>query len=253
MKPSDKVYALGGDRTSPQRAIDLSPEDSGVPETVNGVLALRMARKSIELASETDALNLLLQALSDSAAGVSGTIPRAAVGGPAELRPGDARAVPRRSPRPHEWAHFFGDPARWALVGPDGGECPLAQLEVSNLPYRRWLSRQPGFRYRGANNTVPPYVPAPAVISQPPTGTGAPGRPTSMHLIEAEFERRAVSRQLAAAVSREAAALHEWMKQTHPGLPLPLPHTIENKIRGDYRRSKLSEKSEITPDIIDAP
>jgi hypothetical protein len=65
--------------------------------------------------------------------------------------------------------------------------------------------------------------------------TGAPGRPSSMHLVRAEAEQRRKTGQAALPVEDEAKALHSWFKNTHPAGPLPTAKTIENRIREDHR------------------
>jgi hypothetical protein len=73
--------------------------------------------------------------------------------------------------------------------------------------------------------------------------TGAPGRPTSMHLIEAEFERRQSGSELKPSLAMEAEFLHRWLKTTYPGAPSASPRTIEGKIRAQYRIWKASQEA----------
>jgi hypothetical protein len=68
--------------------------------------------------------------------------------------------------------------------------------------------------------------------------TGAPGRPSSMHLVLGEFERRGAANELKARVCTEAAALAAWFSATHPGAPSPTAKTIENNIRSRFRAIK---------------
>lgn len=65
--------------------------------------------------------------------------------------------------------------------------------------------------------------------------TGAPGRPSSMHLVLNEARRRRETGKAALTVSQEALALLDWFKSAHPGHPPPGAKTIENRIRDDHR------------------
>ena len=68
--------------------------------------------------------------------------------------------------------------------------------------------------------------------------TGGPGRPTSIHLVEREFERRIQANQVKERVGLQAAALREWFIRTHPDLPPPEKKTIENRIRSSFNKAK---------------
>ena len=76
--------------------------------------------------------------------------------------------------------------------------------------------------------------------------TGAPGRPTSMHLIKSEFERRAMAGRLLEKLRAESVALRGWFVAQHQDAPPPSVKTIENNIRGEYKRFKVN-----SPEIID--
>jgi hypothetical protein len=67
--------------------------------------------------------------------------------------------------------------------------------------------------------------------------TGAPGRPSkSMHLIAAEFQRRADKLITAAKLEDEAEALRDWLRATHPDAAVPAAKTVMNNIRASYRQ-----------------
>jgi hypothetical protein len=72
--------------------------------------------------------------------------------------------------------------------------------------------------------------------------TGAPGRPTSMHLILSEFERRRSSNALEPSLDLAAKALHQWLKATYPKAAPASWTTIRDKIRQHYRRWKESQQ-----------
>jgi hypothetical protein len=69
--------------------------------------------------------------------------------------------------------------------------------------------------------------------------TGAPGRPSSMHLVVSEHERRLAEGIASVAVMAESEHLAAWLKQTYPDAPPLTPKTIRNKIAAVHRRRKL--------------
>lgn len=78
---------------------------------------------------------------------------------------------------------------------------------------------------------------APAEPAAPVSAmTGAPGRPSGMHLVEREHARRCAEGRALGSVGREAAQLAAWFRAEHPGAPPPTAKTIENRIRAAHRR-----------------
>jgi hypothetical protein len=75
-----------------------------------------------------------------------------------------------------------------------------------------------------------------------PPRTGAPGRPSSMHLIEAEFEARCKRDEVAASLAEESRHLANWLKSNHPSAPPVTPKTIQNRLRETYRQHKAARK-----------
>jgi hypothetical protein len=71
-----------------------------------------------------------------------------------------------------------------------------------------------------------------------PGRTGAPGRPTSMHIVLEELERRGLAGEIEAGVRAEAAALAKWFSAAYPGAPPLTAKTIENRIRSRFRALK---------------
>ena len=65
--------------------------------------------------------------------------------------------------------------------------------------------------------------------------SGAPGRPSSMHIVLDEFERRHACNQCEASREAEAKALAEWLKKTHPNAPQPTPKTIQNRLPAEFQ------------------
>jgi len=78
-------------------------------------------------------------------------------------------------------------------------------------------------------------VEAPQISPLAPTG--APGRPSNMKLVEAEFSRRAQAGKLESSLNREAAWLAEWFKATYPAERPVSPKTIANKLREQFREA----------------
>jgi hypothetical protein len=77
--------------------------------------------------------------------------------------------------------------------------------------------------------------------AEEPLRTGAPGRPTSRHLILAELERRALAGIMDAKVGAEARALAAWLKETHPQYPPTTASTAENIIRDRHKVLKATK------------
>jgi hypothetical protein len=65
--------------------------------------------------------------------------------------------------------------------------------------------------------------------------SGAPGRPTSMHLIEAELDRRIMAGATFSSIASAAAELAHWLAQTHPNAPKATPKAIKNRLAGKIR------------------
>jgi hypothetical protein len=65
--------------------------------------------------------------------------------------------------------------------------------------------------------------------------TGAPGRPSPMHLITAEHEARWDRGEAHKSVRAEAKSLLKWFSRVHVSQPPPSSKTIENRIRETHR------------------
>jgi hypothetical protein len=68
-----------------------------------------------------------------------------------------------------------------------------------------------------------------------PLRTGAPGRPSSMHFVLDEANRRRQTGKAEQRVSAEANYLKQWFEEHHAGSPALSAKTIENKIRAQHR------------------
>jgi hypothetical protein len=77
---------------------------------------------------------------------------------------------------------------------------------------------------------------APAAEATPKT-TGAPGRPSSMHLVAAEYARRFKAGTTEQNLTEQSKVLAQWLIDTYPDMPSTSAKTIENKLRPDYRRT----------------
>jgi hypothetical protein len=65
--------------------------------------------------------------------------------------------------------------------------------------------------------------------------TGAPGQPSSLHLVEREFTRRIAAGELVKpGLKEQATELRAWFVAKYPGLRPMTVGTIENHIREDY-------------------
>jgi hypothetical protein len=71
--------------------------------------------------------------------------------------------------------------------------------------------------------------------------TGAPGRPTPIHLIVAEHRRRLDNGKAEISVTAEAEHLAGWFKLAHPNAPPLAPKTIQNRIRAEHRAAKRTQ------------
>ncbi len=70
--------------------------------------------------------------------------------------------------------------------------------------------------------------------------SGAPGRPSVMHFIEEEFDRRVDEGQMEDTLSEQARVLSKWLRSAHPDFPRVTPKTIENRLRASFRRARLT-------------
>jgi hypothetical protein len=65
--------------------------------------------------------------------------------------------------------------------------------------------------------------------------TGVPGKPSSMHLVEAEFAGRCERAEVAETVTRESEQVASWLNDAHPEAPPLTAKTIKNKLAAPYR------------------
>jgi hypothetical protein len=74
-----------------------------------------------------------------------------------------------------------------------------------------------------------------------PERTGAPGRPTSMHLVTQEYHARWERGDILDSIGKEAEALSRWLTNTYPTAPKLTAKTIANNLRSEHRR-RLAER-----------
>lgn len=65
--------------------------------------------------------------------------------------------------------------------------------------------------------------------------TGAPGRPTSVHLVEEELRRRANAGELSATLQSEAENLSKWLADRHPKAARMKAKSVANRCRDLFR------------------
>jgi hypothetical protein len=65
-----------------------------------------------------------------------------------------------------------------------------------------------------------------------------PGRPSSMHIVEAEFRKRRDTGHCESSLQAEADYLEIWFKKNHPDKQSVTSKTIANRIRDDFRENK---------------
>ncbi len=72
---------------------------------------------------------------------------------------------------------------------------------------------------------------------------GAPGRPSSMHLVELEYRARWDRGEANVSIGAEAQVLSEWLRNTYPDAPRLTPKTITNRLRHEHQgRTKKTRK-----------
>jgi hypothetical protein len=71
------------------------------------------------------------------------------------------------------------------------------------------------------------------------TKAGAPGRPSSMGIVMAEFERRRGNGGCESSRQAEADALAAWLAKNHPEAPTLKAKSIFNKLPADFQPFKI--------------
>jgi hypothetical protein len=81
------------------------------------------------------------------------------------------------------------------------------------------------------------YWPFDRERNRPETHSGGAGRPSAMHLVEAEYARRRALGELGGAIGTVATELAAWVKGAYPNLRTPTASTIANVLRERHRKS----------------
>jgi hypothetical protein len=66
--------------------------------------------------------------------------------------------------------------------------------------------------------------------------TGAPGRPTAMHLVEKHHAERCERKEAMSTISAEADYLANWLRTAHPTAPKLYSKTISNRLATAHRK-----------------
>jgi hypothetical protein len=86
--------------------------------------------------------------------------------------------------------------------------------------------------------------------AEPETHSGGAGRPSAMHLVEAEYERRRALGELNEGIGKVSATLAAWARTTYPEFRTPGAGAIENSLRERHRKSKASTKSKFNGNFM---
>jgi len=79
------------------------------------------------------------------------------------------------------------------------------------------------------------FEPPAAAVPAGSHRSGGAGRPTSMHLVEAEMKRRHDNGLTLATLKAEGEALAAWLREDHPTEPRLTAKAIKNSLRDLYR------------------
>lgn len=109
----------------------------------------------------------------------------------------------------------------------------VAHLRNGEIWERPARDHPPGLRRWSAVQVMPSD--ADAVETSAPLFSGAPGRPSSMHLIKREIRRRAKLGLLESSLNLESEALAIWLEEAYPEAHPTAPKTIQNRLRYLYR------------------
>jgi hypothetical protein len=128
--------------------------------------------------------------------------------------------------------HRIIDPEEpgWATLDPCASEEELMRLATEQCP--DWGDLR--FSEKTLRQAFPPAYFLQSGVK--PHRTGTEGRPTSMHFIRPEHERRLASGAAYPTLAQEARHLRDWFGSTYPDLPLPSTSTLENALRARHRK-----------------
>jgi hypothetical protein len=126
--------------------------------------------------------------------------------------------------------------------------CRSARIEILDADIARFWGPENGGEMPAEPDAPEPGEPdtAPPAADVEPYKSGGQGRPTAMHLIEAEMRRRGENGELASELTKEAKHLSVWVGRAHPAAPRTTPKTIQNKLGAVYRQLSNSPKTRPT-------
>lgn len=150
---------------------------------------------------------------------------------------------------PSDWKFLFTNIEKGA-IGRDGVRfedlrCAFTKDVPEGHPIRTAI--------RNAREDSPPVasvdsavISAQEIVSPPTAPFGrqndshhdGPGRPSTFHLIDGEFEQRMERNLLESSLSKEALVLSAWFRTAHPHCQPYQPKTIANRLRARYRAAK---------------
>ena len=73
--------------------------------------------------------------------------------------------------------------------------------------------------------------------------TGSAGRPTSKHLVEAEYQRRIAADKDCGSIGEQGKALSDWLKSAHASMAPLTPRSAENAIRPAFNKRKSGARN----------
>jgi hypothetical protein len=114
----------------------------------------------------------------------------------------------------------------------------LAKLQVVKGSDAKAAAVAPSVPVLATPNEQGSAPPAASPATDAPAGphrSGGVGRPTSMHLVEAEMKRRHDDDLTLATLQAEAEALAAWLREDHPTEPRLTAKAIRNSLHQRYR------------------
>lgn len=109
----------------------------------------------------------------------------------------------------------------------------LHDVRIDRVQLDWWLKRAARERAQVDASTAGPAPSGPA--SLPDIKSGAPGRPTPIHLVTAEHQRRIAAGTAKPSVVEESKDLSQWWESRRGDFPPLKPKGIENHVREAHR------------------